>query len=152
MTNLRQLEEVLTRHFSEWGELDQVSIKPKISSAFIRYKYRANAEFAKIAMAEQALDDNEQLNVRWANEDSNPHTDRLRKERYQDQMLQAVVSKGYSISSSPYDVPKGPSSAEEYALTTSEQQMQYSKNQAHFGSSKETMDELLSKIDSSKDS
>ena len=33
--------------------------------AFVRYYYRMNAEFAREAMMEQPLDDDEILNVRW---------------------------------------------------------------------------------------
>ena len=40
--------------------------------AFVTYKLRTSAEFAKIAMADQSLDHGEVLNVRWATEDPNP--------------------------------------------------------------------------------
>lgn len=43
--------------------------------AFVRYKFRASAEFAKEAMAGQTLwraEEAEPLNVRWANDDPNP--------------------------------------------------------------------------------
>ena len=43
--------------------------------AFVRFKFRASAEFAKEAMNGQKLwprDDAEPLSVRWANDDPNP--------------------------------------------------------------------------------
>lgn len=99
ITSVGKMEEILTRHFGEFGEIDQVNVKAKHGCAFVRFVHRANAEFAKIAMAEQSLDGDEQLDVRWANDDSNPRYDRMVKERYEDKMLQAMVSKGYSIQS-----------------------------------------------------
>ena len=40
--------------------------------AFVKFKFRAQAEFAKEAMFGQSLDQSEALNVRWASEDPNP--------------------------------------------------------------------------------
>ena len=62
----------LARHFGMYGDIEGINVKPKYGCAFVRFLYRANAEFAKIAMAEQSLDADEQLNVRWAHEDPNP--------------------------------------------------------------------------------
>lgn len=59
-------------HFSLFGPIEHISVKTKHSCVFIRYKYRVNAEFAKIAMSDQSLDHNEQLNIRWAHDDPNP--------------------------------------------------------------------------------
>lgn len=39
--------------------------------AFVRYRNRCSAEFAKEAMFGQALDHNEILLVKWANDDPN---------------------------------------------------------------------------------
>ena len=44
----------------------------RLAIAFVRYRYRANAEFAKVAMANQSLDNKEVINVRWAMDDPNP--------------------------------------------------------------------------------
>lgn len=62
----------LYNHFGEFGELEDINVKPKNMCAFVRYKYRLNAEFAKIAMSNQSLDHHEQLNIRWAHDDPNP--------------------------------------------------------------------------------
>ena len=39
--------------------------------AFVRYRNRCSAEFAKEAMFGQSLDNNEILLVKWANDDPN---------------------------------------------------------------------------------
>jgi hypothetical protein len=43
-----EAEEVLSRHFCEWGPLEFVNYKHKFGCAFVRYKFRASAEFAKV--------------------------------------------------------------------------------------------------------
>lgn len=68
----REYEEALRRHFGEWGELEYVRVLPARGIGFVRYRLRTAAEFAKVAMADQALDDGETLNVRWARVDPNP--------------------------------------------------------------------------------
>jgi len=40
--------------------------------AFVTYTSRHSAEFAKEAMSNQSLDNNEMINVRWATDDPNP--------------------------------------------------------------------------------
>jgi hypothetical protein len=45
------LEKVLKTEFEEWGELEEVKIIPRLHIAFITYKCRLNAEFAKVWMA-----------------------------------------------------------------------------------------------------
>ena len=67
-------DEVMAQ-FSEFGPIEDVTVKFERRFAFVRYKFRASAEFAKEAMAGQTLwtsDDAEPLNVRWANDDPNP--------------------------------------------------------------------------------
>lgn len=66
------LEQILTKHFCEWGELEYVRMIHDKSIAFVRYKLRSSAEFAKEAMQCQSLDGDEVLDIRWANEDPNP--------------------------------------------------------------------------------
>lgn len=65
-------EEIIRRHFGAFGEIDLLNIIPSKSIAFVRYKLRLCAEFAKEAMADQNLDGEEVINVRWANSDPNP--------------------------------------------------------------------------------
>ncbi|PWY99596.1 hypothetical protein BCV70DRAFT_200527 [Testicularia cyperi] len=65
-------EQVIRRHFSEWGEIDRLRVLNGRSCAFVTYKYEANAQFAKEAMLNQSLDHDEILNIRWASDDPNP--------------------------------------------------------------------------------
>jgi hypothetical protein len=65
------VEEIVTRHFSEWGQVENVKILTGKGMGFVRFKYRFSAEFAKEAMLGQALDQNEVLNVKWAADDPN---------------------------------------------------------------------------------
>ncbi|SOV08860.1 related to CWC2 - involved in mRNA splicing [Ustilago sp. UG-2017a] len=78
-------ERVVRRHFSEWGEIDRLRVLTGRSCAFVTYKYEANAQFAKEAMLNQALDHDEIINVRWASDDPNPAA----QKRNQEQMRRA---------------------------------------------------------------
>ncbi|KAL4398801.1 Pre-mRNA-splicing factor [Malassezia pachydermatis] len=60
---------IVRRHFSEWGEIEHVRVMIGRGTAFVTYRYEANAQFAKEAMMHQSLDHEEILNVRWATED-----------------------------------------------------------------------------------
>lgn len=66
------LEETLWRHFGEWGELENVNLVSRLSIAFVRYRHRSSAEFAKEAMGNNHLDHGENLCIRWAHDDPNP--------------------------------------------------------------------------------
>lgn len=58
-------EETVRKHFSPWGEIARIHLLRNRGVAFIEYKSRANAEFAKEAMMSQSLDHNETINVRY---------------------------------------------------------------------------------------
>ncbi|EDV25509.1 Pre-mRNA-splicing factor cwc2 [Trichoplax sp. H2] len=82
-------ESILEEEFGEWGEIEDVRYIPKLHVAFVRYRYRLTAEFAKAAMADQKFNDQEVLNVRWAHDDPNPKARvRVAQER-QDKFLTA---------------------------------------------------------------
>lgn len=66
------LEAALWRHFGEWGEVENVNLVSRLSIAFVRFRYRSTAEFAREAMSNNHLDHQEILNIRWAHEDPNP--------------------------------------------------------------------------------
>ena len=71
----RRVYDEVSSQFGEFGPIEDVSVKFERRFAFVRYKFRASAEFAKEAMAGQTLwqdDSAEPLNVRWANDDPNP--------------------------------------------------------------------------------
>ena len=61
--------EILWRHFSPWGEIEDINLHPGKGLAYIRYSHRCMAEFAKIAMLNQSLDADEILTIKWAPED-----------------------------------------------------------------------------------
>ncbi|KAF8910502.1 hypothetical protein CPB84DRAFT_1672616 [Gymnopilus junonius] len=67
-----ETEEVVARHFREWGTIERIRVLQYRSVAFVTYVSEFNAQFAKEAMACQSLDNDEILNVRWATEDPNP--------------------------------------------------------------------------------
>ena len=54
------------------SQIELVNVIFRLSIAFVRYRMRCGAEFAKVAMAGQALDREEVLNIRWAFADPNP--------------------------------------------------------------------------------
>jgi len=61
--------EILYRHFSPWGDIEDISLLPNKTFAFIRYKHRCMAELAKEAMMFQALDQEEILAICWGEDD-----------------------------------------------------------------------------------
>lgn len=71
-TDEDKMEEVVRKHFGEWGDIERINCLKDKGVAFVTYKSRSCTEFAKEAMIGQSLNDNEILNVRWATEDPNP--------------------------------------------------------------------------------
>jgi hypothetical protein len=61
--------ECLWRQYGVLGELDDIHLIPDRCVAFIRYTHRCMAEFAKEAMANQPLENNEVMIVRWSDTD-----------------------------------------------------------------------------------
>lgn len=58
--------------------------------AFVTYSNEANSQFAKEAMAHQALDHSEILNVRWATVDPNPQAQKREARRIEEQAAEAI--------------------------------------------------------------
>ena len=58
--------------FAEWGEVENINVIERLSIAFVRYRCRSSAEFAREAMTNQSLGNGEMLNTRWAHDDPNP--------------------------------------------------------------------------------
>lgn len=85
------LQSVVYKHFKEWGEIDNVRVLHAKGVAFVRYKNRSNAEFAKEAMQNQALDNNEILNVRWATDDPNPWVKKRKVESSKEKLASAIM-------------------------------------------------------------
>ncbi|KAL0206630.1 hypothetical protein P9112_001937 [Eukaryota sp. TZLM1-RC] len=59
----------LMEHFSQWGEVKGIQVDSERCIAFVEYRYRGNAEFAKEAMQGQALNHKEILLIRWSQRD-----------------------------------------------------------------------------------
>ncbi|CAG8616003.1 3419_t:CDS:2 [Paraglomus occultum] len=84
------MEEIVRKHFSEWGEIDKIKILKDKGVAFVTYKSSLNAEFAKEAMSCQSLDHDEVLNVRWATDDPNPRAKAEYKRKAELMAAQAI--------------------------------------------------------------
>ncbi|KAK5134850.1 Pre-mRNA-splicing factor [Meristemomyces frigidus] len=84
------IEEVVARHFQEWGQVERIRVLPSRGVAFSTYVHLANSEFAKEAMAHQSLDNNETLNVRWATVDPNPVAQKREVRRVEEQAAEAI--------------------------------------------------------------
>lgn len=107
--NGQETEEVVNRHFKEFGVIERSTSLPKMhnvqpltpitrsvrilqyrSVAFVTYVHEVHAQFAKEAMACQSLDNDEILNVRWATEDPNPVQKVAEKRRLEDMGQEAI--------------------------------------------------------------
>ncbi|KAL8830227.1 MAG: hypothetical protein Q9191_001541 [Dirinaria sp. TL-2023a] len=84
------IEEIVARHFAEWGQVDRIRVLTARGVAFVTYTNEANSQFAKEAMAHQALDHNEILNVRWATVDPNPLAQKREARKIEEQAAEAV--------------------------------------------------------------
>lgn len=84
------IEEVVARHFQEWGQIERIRVLTGRGVAFVTYSNEANSQFAKEAMAHQSLDHNEILNVRWATVDPNPLAQKREGQRLEEQAAEAV--------------------------------------------------------------
>ena len=69
---IQRLEAQLWKLFHPWGPIESIRIIPNKLIAFIKFEYRAAAEFAKVACADQPVGLSKAINVRWAFEDPNP--------------------------------------------------------------------------------
>lgn len=107
-----ETEEVVRRHFKEWGEIEKsaspaccsvyrvitdalssVRVLQYRSVAFVTYVHEGSAQFAKESMACQSLDNDEILNVRWATEDPNPTSKVEERERLETMGREAIQAK-----------------------------------------------------------
>ncbi|CRJ92746.1 Pre-mRNA-splicing factor CWC2 like protein [Verticillium longisporum] len=84
------IEEVVARHFAEWGQIERTRVLNTRGVAFVTYSNEANAQFAKEAMAHQSLDHDEVLNLRWATADPNPMAQAREARRIEEQAAEAV--------------------------------------------------------------
>ncbi|ODA79873.1 hypothetical protein RJ55_05470 [Drechmeria coniospora] len=84
------IEEIVARHFAEWGQIERVRVLNSRGVGFITYTNEANAQFAREAMAHQSLDHDEVLNVRWATADPNPMAQAREARRIEEQAAEAI--------------------------------------------------------------
>ncbi|KAI1258783.1 hypothetical protein F5Y18DRAFT_325392 [Xylariaceae sp. FL1019] len=84
------IEEIVARHFAEWGQVERIRVLNTRGVGFITYSNEANAQFAKEAMAHQSLDHEEVLNVRWATADPNPMAQAREARRIEEQAAEAI--------------------------------------------------------------
>ncbi|KIK96426.1 hypothetical protein PAXRUDRAFT_825951 [Paxillus rubicundulus Ve08.2h10] len=88
-----ETEDIVTRHFKEWGEIERIRVLQYRSVAFVTYVSEFSAQFAKEAMACQSLDNDEILNVRWATEDPNPVQKVAEKHRLEELGQEAIKAR-----------------------------------------------------------
>ncbi|ANQ08675.1 Uncharacterized protein PCOAH_00030140 [Plasmodium coatneyi] len=69
------IEKILYDEFSNFGNIEYVRYVPFKNIAFVQYSYRVNAEFAKVAMSDQPIENHSTaLTIKWAFELKNtPH-------------------------------------------------------------------------------
>ncbi|OJD14238.1 pre-mRNA-splicing factor cwc2 [Emergomyces pasteurianus Ep9510] len=84
------IEEIVARHFAEWGQVERIRVLNARGVAFVTYTNEANSQFAREAMSHQSLDHNEVLNVRWATVDPNPLAQKRDAQRIEEQAAEAV--------------------------------------------------------------
>lgn len=84
------MENVLTKHFQEFGSIEKIRVLYNKGCAFVTYRLEAEAQFAKEAMNAQLLDDDEVLNVKWASEDPNPEAQRQEQQRRENDAMKMV--------------------------------------------------------------
>lgn len=89
---LKKLEAFLWDTFGLWGDVKSVRVIPKKLFGFVTYHYRVQAEFAKVAMADQPAGKyGAVLSVKWAHQDTNKRKEEhsgpeVQKKRQTDQI------------------------------------------------------------------
>merc|ERR1712100_264171 len=91
------LEDTIRKEFGKYGEVEYVRVIPSRLIAFVRFKIRVCAEFAKEAMADQALSKGEVLNIRWAHEDPNPSAQRYEQNELNRKAAEGILEKSKEI-------------------------------------------------------
>ncbi|CCI46760.1 unnamed protein product [Albugo candida] len=101
----KRLEDVLYEKFTDWGEVENINVIHRLSICFVRYRYRTSAEFAKEAMGNQSLGNNEVLNIRWAYDDPNPVAKQAGARADHDAIIAMVEAKGISREEAAFNYP-----------------------------------------------
>lgn len=142
--NNAEMYEILFRHFGLWGDIEDINLLQGKGIAFIRFAHRCMAEFAKEAMSNQPLDNNEILTIKWANDDPNPQaSDRVALDN--EKAVQNTVSRqkmAENSKNSAVDNFDAEEIEEEFAL----KQREIEKNREIMQSC-QRMDEILKRIE-----
>merc|ERR1712137_720384 len=102
------LEKALYEQFSVYGEIEYVRVIISRMIAFVRFKLRTVAEFAKEAMADQSLGFGDILNIRWSNEDPNPAAKRYEQQEITRKAAVAVIDKSKEMGVPDYLLEQHP--------------------------------------------
>lgn len=84
------VEAALSNAFCAWGAVERIRVLNSRGIAFVTYAHLAAAEFAKEAMTNQSLDNDEVLNVKWAAVDPNPQAAKRDAKRAEEQAAAAI--------------------------------------------------------------
>jgi hypothetical protein len=98
--------DLIMQAFEEWGEVENINIVHRLSTAFVRYRHRTSAEFAKEAMSNQALEDNEVLQIKWAMDDPNPVAKAAAQRADADAVHAMLKARNVSTDVAPFDYPE----------------------------------------------
>ncbi|ONH76722.1 Pre-mRNA-splicing factor CWC2 [Pichia kudriavzevii] len=92
-TTTSDMTKRITKAFQEFGELTNVRYIKDKNIAFVTYKLESQAQFAKEAMYCQSLtpgNENETIDIRWANEDQSVGAKRRRIEKEEEMSMEAA--------------------------------------------------------------
>ncbi|KAE9283746.1 hypothetical protein PF008_g27328 [Phytophthora fragariae] len=104
---VKEQEDALWKQFGEWGEVENINVIHRKSISFVRYRHRTSAEFAKEAMANQTLQSDEVLNLRWAFDDPNPVAKQAGERADRDAIVAMMQAKGASTGEdAAFDYPE----------------------------------------------
>eukprot|EP01006_Ploeotia_vitrea_P003667 TRINITY_DN113025_c0_g1_i1.p1 TRINITY_DN113025_c0_g1~~TRINITY_DN113025_c0_g1_i1.p1 ORF type:complete len:663 (+),score=86.96 TRINITY_DN113025_c0_g1_i1:88-1989(+) len=98
------LDEVVFRHFYEWGDIDYVRTVPERNFAYVKYKRRTSAEFAKVAMDGQSLDGEEIIDIKWGIDDPSAEFWEQEQDRKKNQVMKAFAKKGINLANFPFEL------------------------------------------------
>jgi hypothetical protein len=100
------MEEVVIKHFKEFGKLEYVKVFQDRCYSFLKYELRACAEFAKEALQNQSLDSDECIKIKWSTDDPNPMNQEREMIEKRKKLKQTIEDKGVSTKNLPFNYPK----------------------------------------------
>lgn len=88
---IQNLEKFLWESFGAWGDVQAVRVIPKKLIGFVTFAYRVQAEFAKVAMADQNFGKHGSLlSVKWAHQDGNAKRKNTNEEQSKKLKLEGI--------------------------------------------------------------